>query len=226
MKELLTKPERDAIYIHLLFIVICIIVILLPFGIAIGIKLFVLVLIYSFLIIIIGFWRKYKEWLNIWLFIFIISLFQIFPDWFLSAELDILVFPEDGLFKIGTISGYMTGLWVIPLFIIIFTGNKFQEHYSTKISYLTVAGLSLLIFGTAESTIWILGSWYAQNVAMIGHLALYIIIPEVFLGLSTYFGYKAVQEKSHLYKIPVAFIIMLLYLGSATFFYFLIEQVL
>jgi hypothetical protein len=45
-------------------------------------------------------------------------MLQIWPDWFLSAQLEILVFPEDGLFKIGTVSGYMLFLWAIPFFII------------------------------------------------------------------------------------------------------------
>jgi len=226
MKEKLYKTERDVLFVHLLFIVFCLIMILIPFGIAMGIKLFVLVLIYSILILIIGIWRKYKEWLNIWLFVFIISIFQILPDWFLSAELEILVFPEDGLFKIGTVSGYMAGLWVIPLFIITFTGNRFQERYSIKISYLIVAVLSLLIFGITESTIWMLESWYAQNVIMVGHLALYIIVPEIILGLSTYYGFELVQEKNHFYKILIAFIVMLLYLGNVVFFYFLIEHII
>jgi hypothetical protein len=84
----------------------------------------------------------------------------------------------------------------------------------------------LTIFGLAEQSMWMLQSWYAQNVTMIGHVALYIVIPEIILGLSTYFGYKYIQEKSHLIKIPVTFTIMLLYLGSAAFFYFLIERII
>jgi len=120
----------------------------------------------------------------------------------------------------------MAGLWVIPLFLIIFIGLRIQKRYSRKIVYLNIGVLSFLIFGLAEQTMWMLHSWHAQNVIMIGHIALYIIIPEIILGISTYFGYELLQEKKQLFKIPVTFVIMLLYLGSVTFFYFLLEQVL
>ncbi|MHA2367158.1 MAG: DUF6989 domain-containing protein [Candidatus Hodarchaeales archaeon] len=226
MKELMTKMEKDALLTHLLFVFVCVIVILIPFNIGIGLKLFILVVIYNVIIGTVGIWRKYEVWINIWLYVLIISIFQVFPDWFLSAELNILVFPEDGFIKIGTVSLYMMGLWAIPLFLIMFIGTSFRERYSELRTYLVVALLSVFIFGLAEQSMWMLQSWYAQNVTMIGHLALYIIIPEAILGLSTYFGYKLIQDKNHLFKIPVAFIVMVLYLGSAAFFYFLIESVL
>ncbi|MCK4382679.1 MAG: hypothetical protein KAW66_05235, partial [Candidatus Lokiarchaeota archaeon] len=107
----ITKTTRDFILVHLIFIGICFAVLNIPIPIAIGIKLFILVISYNLLIPLIGLFRKYSEWVKLWVFVFFISLFLIWPDWFLSAQLDILVFPEDGLFKIGTVSGYMAGLW-------------------------------------------------------------------------------------------------------------------
>ena len=221
----LSNIERDILLVHIGFISACLAIILLPIGIEIGVKLFILVILYSALIVIVGLVRKYKEWIYIWAFVFLISLFQIWPDWFLSAELNVLVFPEDGLFKIGTVSGYMVGLWVIPLFLIIFLGKQLQERFSKEIAYSSVILISSLIFVFAEQSMWMLQSWYAQNVIMIGHLALYIIVPEIILGISTYYCYEMIKEKSHLLKIPTAFLIMILYLGSAVFFYFLVERV-
>jgi hypothetical protein len=226
MKINLSEIERDALFVHLAFVVSCIIVLIIPFGIAIGIKLLILVIIYNLLIVIVGLWRNYKEWLSIWIFALIISIFQVFPDWILSAELNILAFPEDGLFKIGTVSGYMLGLWAIPLFIILFLGLRIQERVSQKAAYLSVILLSLVIFGASEQSMWMLQSWYAQNVIMIGHVAIYIIIPEIMLGLFTYYCYEMIKEKSHFFKIPVGFIVMIIYTGSAVFFYFLIEHVI
>lgn len=226
MKDFLSKVEKDALFVHLAFIITCLLVILIPFNVEIGVKLFILVIIYNLLILTVGIWQKHKNWLSIWLFTFFISLFQIWPDWILSAELNVLVFPEDGLFKIGTVSGYMAGLWVIPLFLIVFIGQQLQERYSRKVSYLSIISMSLMIFSLAEQSMWMLQSWYAQNVVMIGHIALYIIVPEIILGLSTYYFYELIKEKNHGYKIPLAFIVMILYLGSAVFFYFLIEQVI
>jgi hypothetical protein len=74
--------------------------------------------------------------------------------------------------------------------------------------------------------VWMLPSWYARNVAMAGHTALYIIIPEIILGVSCLYCYERVREKSHLVKIPGAFLVMQLYLGSAALFYFVIERLI
>jgi len=166
-------------------------------------------------------------WLRIGLFSFLISIFQIFPDWFLSAELNILVFPDDGLFKIGTVSGYMFGLWTIPLFIIIFIGIKSRQTLTKGKAALIVILLTLIIFGTSEATIWMIGSWYPQNVTtLFNHLAIYIIPAELFLGFSSYIIFTRIKEKTLLYYLPLSFIIMLLYLGSCSFFYFLIEKIM
>ncbi|MHA1986620.1 MAG: DUF6989 domain-containing protein [Promethearchaeota archaeon] len=225
MKKYFSDTERDLLLVHLAFIVACFVIILIPMGIQIGVKLFILVVLYNLLLVIVGVLRDYKEWFYLWIFVFLISVFQIFPDWILSAELNVLIFPEDGLFKIGTVSGYMLGLWVIPLFIIIYIAKQLQERFSKKIAYISVILLSLAIFGISEQFMWMLQSWYAQNVLMIGRVALYIIIPEIILGLSTFYCYEWVKEKSHLYKIPVAFLVMIIYLGNAIFYYFIIERV-
>ncbi|MCJ7774470.1 MAG: hypothetical protein MUP22_15205, partial [Desulfobacterales bacterium] len=83
-----------------------------------------------------------------------------------------------------------------------------------------------VIFGLSEQTMWMLSSWHAQNVTMVGHLAIYIIIPEIILGLSAYWCYERLKDMKHWVKVPAAFLVMLLYLGSASYFYFLIEVVI
>ena len=226
MKINIKNAERDAILVHLFFVLICIIVLLLPIKLPIGIKLFTLVITYNITIPAVGIWRSYNEWIKIWFFSLILSVFQIFPDWILSAQLNVLVFPEDGLFKIGTVSGYMLFLWVIPFFIIIFTAEHIYERSSEKITYIFVIIISLLIFGISEMTMRTIGSWYAQNVFMILNIAIYIIIPELILGLTTFWSYDKTKESKVIEKISVAFLIMLIYLGSAVFFYFLIEKVI
>lgn len=227
MKLNLIRVEKDVILFHLFFLILCIIILIIPISNYIGVKLFILVIIYNLILPILTKIRKYNDLFRLWLLVFLISLFQIWPDWFLSAQLNILIFPEDGFFKIGSVSGYMIGLWVIPLFIIIFTGIRAKDRYSNKIGYLIVILLSLLIFGMAEQSMWMLQSWYPQNVTLIfDHIAIYIIIPEVILGLSSYFVYNKIKNENFWIFLITALTIMLLYLGSASFFYFLIEKVL
>ena len=221
------KSTRDFIIVHLIFIGLCFAVLIIPIPIAIGIKLFILVASYNLLIPLVGLFRKDSEWVKLWVFVFLISLFQIWPDWFLSAQLNILVFPEDGLFKIGTVSGYMVGLWAIPLFLLCFIGLKLQENHSHLKTLIVVGLISFNIFVFSEQTMWMLQSWYPQNVTLFfDHLAVYIIIPEVILGLSTFYYFQKAKNQHYLMLIVIAFGIMLLYLGSASFFYFLFEKVI
>lgn len=222
----LQEDLKDFLLANSVFIIICIIVLFLPF-IAIGVKFFILVIFYNVLIPSFSIWKRYNDWINIWLFSLILSIFQIFPDWFLSAQLNVLVFPEDGFVKIGSVSGYMAGLWTIPFFTIIFFGLKAKTRYSELTVYFVVGLVSLLLFGGAELTLWALGSWYAQNVVTIfDHIAVYILIPEIILGLATFHYFNQIKEKPHIWKIPIAFMVMLIYLGAAAFFYFLFESLI
>jgi ABC-type spermidine/putrescine transport system permease subunit II len=223
MKLLLTREERDAAILHAAFSALCIPVLLIP-GLATGIKLFILVVAYNIALPVTAKLRGYDDWLNIWLFAIILSAFQVFPDWFLSHQLGVLVFPEDGFVKIGTVSGYMAGLWAVPIFVIVYSAERVIQRISPRYAYWAAALLALVIFGVSEETVWMLPSWYAQNVIMVSHTALYIIIPEIILGVSCLYAFEQVREKKNWIKIPAAFLVMQLYLGSAAFFYFIVER--
>ena len=74
------KSTRDFIIVHLIFIGLCFAVLIIPTPIAMGIKLFILVTSYNLLILLIGLFRKYDEWVKLWVFVFFINLFQIWSD--------------------------------------------------------------------------------------------------------------------------------------------------
>jgi hypothetical protein len=219
----MTRAEKDALLLHIGFAVLCAPVILVP-GPGIGVKLFVLVLAYNIALPVTAMVRGHAEWTELWLFALILSIFQVFPDWFLSSQLGVLVFPEDGFVKIGTVSGYMAGLWSIPVFIIVYASSRVGERVSARAAYMTAAGLSLVIFGLSEEMVWMLPSWYAHNVRMIGHTAVYIVVPEIILGISCVYAYRQLRGRAPLLKVPAAFLVMLLYLGSAAWFYFIVER--
>ncbi len=227
MLKYLTSSERDAIALHLAFAVICAVVLALPVQAGIGPRLLFLVVLYNIVLPLLARFRGHAEWMDIWKIALITSVFQVFPDWFLSAQLNVLVFPEDGLFKIGTVSGYMAGLWAIPFFIIAFTGTRMEARLGERSALAAVAIAALAVFGISEMTVWMLPSWYAVNLrGMLGHLALYILIPEVILGLSFYRACRLVKGKSTALALCYGFLVMLLYLGSASFFYFLVEKII
>ena len=222
---MMKKENIDFMVIHALFSAVCVIVLLIPI-IPIGIKLFLLVLLYNIIIPVFGTIRKHSSWFKMWLFALILSLFQVWPDWFMASQLNTLIFPSDGFIKIGSVSGYMAGLWAIPFFIIIYLGTILKNKYSEKIKYIFIGLLSLLIFGIAEQTMWLLGSWHAINVTLIGYGAIYIIIPEIILGLTCFYAYEWSLERSITTKITIAFLTMIIYLGNAASFYFLFEKII
>ncbi|MHA2083398.1 MAG: DUF6989 domain-containing protein [Candidatus Thorarchaeota archaeon] len=216
---------RDLLVAHIIFAIIVVIVLLLPNS-PIGARLLISVIAYNVIIPIIALRRGHKRWLEIWIFVLPISILQIFPDWYLALQLDVLSFPVDGFPMIGDVPIYMAGLWAIPLFIIVYVGLEVDEKRSRLVAYGAVVVICLTIFVLAEETLWILPSWSAQNVTMISHVAIYIIIPEVILGMSTFASFLIIREKAIWEKLVWAFLVMTLYLGSVNLFYFIIERLI
>ncbi|MEQ8350649.1 MAG: hypothetical protein RH862_04150 [Leptospiraceae bacterium] len=178
--------------------------------------------------------ERFPELWAIWLFSTIVSIFQVLPDWFLSAVLGVLVFPEDGVLKIGTVSGYMAGLWAIPFFFILLSGRLYQgaftseqwlSHGSEFKAALLCGFVGLLIFAASEASLWMLGSWYARNVSMVGHVAVYVLLPEFMLGFFLYQHFHLSQNKPWFYWIFNGFKISLLYTGALALSYLLMEKV-
>ncbi len=220
-------PLRDAIIFYAMFAVACLALLLAPVPITIGVKLFILVILFHLALVITARARKHGLWMNIWAFTFFLSLFQVFPDWILSDLVKVLHFPDDGLFKIGSVSGYMAGLWTIPLFIIVLLGKIVEEEFSPTWAYFAAGVASLVIFGGSEQTMWVLGSWYPVNIkAMLSHTALYILIPEILLGISAYHVFNRVKDRHPAFIIAGAFAVMIFYTGNAAFFYFLVERII
>jgi hypothetical protein len=222
------KSINDFVLLHVIFAVLAAITLLFPFPTAaVDAKMLVVVFLYNALIVVEIFYKSYDEWKSIWLFSFILSLFMVFPDWYLADTLGALIFPTGSLPMIGgSIPLYMAGLWSIPFFIIIFVGKEIQKRKSIEMTYGAVAILGVLIFVLSELTLVNLPSWTATVTGMIGNLAWYIIIPELFLALSAFICYEFVLEKKIWMQIIGAFTVMILYIGNASFFYFLIETLL
>jgi len=226
MERFKEQPVLDLILMHIVFAVPAALILVLFSTTPIGAQLLAVVIIYNIILPLWAYFRNHRDWLDLWLFVVPLSILMIFPDWFLSNQLNVLSFPVDGFPMIGSIPIYMAGLWAIPLFIILFIGVTMEMKEAPILTYVSVVIISLLLFGGSEATLWMLGSWYAHDVTMIGNVAIYIIIPELILGLSTYIGYKMVKEKGIWYKLMAAFSIMVFYIGNASFFYFLIERVI
>jgi len=83
---------------------------------------------------------------------------------------------------------------------------------------------SFLIFTAAEAAVYPV--WYAQNVFMVGGVALYVVVPEILLGVFAFATYVTAKRQSYWRMLLGSFVAMLQYLGSVSFFYFLIDGIL
>ncbi|NBC17024.1 MAG: hypothetical protein GVY18_06875 [Bacteroidetes bacterium] len=156
--------------------------------------------------------------------VFPLSVLQVVPDWFLAEVLGVLVFPDLGVFRIGAVSGYMAGLWAVPLFVIVYVSLRLQERSRRGVGDLTAVVLALLIFGAAEATLWRLGAWVAQDVTTVAHVALYVVPPEMLLGWTAFHAYRRVGDRPFPHKLGAAGLVMLIYLGSLCASYLLLER--
>lgn len=219
---MLSTDQRDFLWLHLGFGALCAGVLavgLMP----IGQQLLLLVLCYNVAVPMVAVWRQHRTWLPIWYFAFVFGLFNIFPDWFLAAYLQVLVFPDEGVFKIGPIAGYMPGLWFIPIYILLYVGQYLRQRTGAYGAACGVLCLGMAMFWPTEQFFKDLGSWHAQGVCTVGQAAIYVLCAEALLSVAAFGVFSVVRQQHWLLKTAAAFGLMLVYMGSLIFFYFIIE---
>ncbi|MBN1533196.1 MAG: hypothetical protein JXA20_11080 [Spirochaetes bacterium] len=221
----MNRSETEALLFHAAFAALCGAVMAVPAGAGAGVRFLALTVLYNTVLPLYARLRGHDGWMPLWRYSLVLSLFQLFPDWILTEVMGILVFPEDGLFKIGTVSGYMPLLWTIPLFILLFAAESVRERKGEAAAYLAAGLIAFILFVGSEQTLWILGSWYPRRVTMVGHVALYIIVPEVLLGIYGYYGYRTSSNRG-VAVIGAAFSVMLVYTGAAALSYLIIERII
>jgi len=124
----MSAHERRVVSIHAVFTLMCVVGLLLPLP--VGQRIALCVLAYHVLVVA---WSRSAgdtELMKLWRYAAVLSVFQVVPDWFLSHVLGVLVFPEDGFPKIGTVSGYMAGLWTIPCIMIVSAARAIERRVS------------------------------------------------------------------------------------------------
>lgn len=221
----LRATEKHAILLHLVFGGITAAFLLAPVGLAIGWKMFLLLIAYNIAVPVLGRRLGHERWVDLWMFVFPLSLLQIFPDWFMSAVLGSLIFPDTGFPYIGTVGAYMGLMWSIPLFAILFTVWRTRKSMSGAGSYVLVVVLTVITFGIAEATLWIIPIWYAApHILAPAYIAVYVIIGEAFLGLAAWYAYLTVADRKLPAKLVAALAVMLIYTGSIAISYLLVER--
>ncbi|MEO0559849.1 MAG: hypothetical protein AAF170_16895, partial [Bacteroidota bacterium] len=167
-----------------------------------------------------------SEWVPLWGFLALVSLFQVIPDAFLASVLGTLVFPETGGPRIGKVPLAMAGMWTIPLWVSLFTARQLDQ--GSLYRGLWIAALVCgVVLASSEATLWAVPIWEAaEGVTTVGRVAVYVILPEVLLGAVTYLAYHLSRERSWAAKGAVAGLVALVYLGALCASYGLVERVL
>jgi len=189
-----------------------------------GGKLFSLVLFFHVSFPLLARLLRWHTPFQIWKCFLPLSLWMVFPDWFLSQVLGVLHFVPDSFPRIGTVSLCMLGLWTIPLFLLAYLGIKLEEMSVSLLgACLWIAFFSLLLFGASEELLSFV--WYADNVKKLSNVAIYVLVPEMLLGLTSYLAFQGLNNEGFWMWVGIGFLIMLQYLGSLSFFYLLVEKI-
>ncbi|MCU0696236.1 MAG: hypothetical protein MUC96_06895 [Myxococcaceae bacterium] len=218
---------KDAALVHGGFLLLALVGVFLPIA-PLGWRLFGLVVVYGVALVAVSATRR-PEWRPLVRFLVPLSVFQVVPDWFLSQELEVLVFPDTGGPRIGTVTGAMAGMWTIPLFISVFGAEVVcarrgvpDEDWSTPA--LLTAAIALALFTASEATLWALPLWFAKGVTQVARVAVYVLPAEALLGAATFVGFRATRERGLGAAIGAAAIVSMLYLGALATSYFFVER--
>jgi hypothetical protein len=218
----MSQEHRFVLWFHAGFALLAGLALALPVA-PLGMRILALVVLYNIAFPILTRHSAYAQTRKLWEYLLPLSILMTLPDWFLSDVLRVLIFPETGSPFIGTVPLFMAGMWVIPLFIIVYCGQQTEERYGRPTALFAVAAISLVMFGGAEATLWAVPIWYAQNVTQVAHVALYVLVPEIALGVTAYLAYMQTRHAFRSLQLLSAWVVMCLYLGHLCLFYLLIE---
>jgi hypothetical protein len=200
---------REALWFHLLFFAVSAPVLFFAQGALLGKGLLALTLGYNIALPLYSLARGHAEWLKLWIFLLPLSCGQVLPDWALVQIAGVLNFPDHGQWRIGgTVPVYFMGLWMMLLFPVTLVSDSMRSRY------LAAAILSFLLFGFWEWAAQPLQLWQAQNVRTIAGVAIYVLIPEVFLGLVTLQAYRNTRSSGIIQQVFSALAVNLLYTGA------------
>lgn len=207
---------RDALLFHLLFAAAGAGVFLFLRAPELGWAILALVAGYNLLLPLIASRGGHRDWLELWVFLLPLSVLQVLPDWVLGQQLGVLAFPDLGGPRIGTVPVYMAGMWVMPLFWVLWLAGR---------SSLTAAILALMLFAAAEWAALPLHLWHAQHVAQLYGVAEYVLVPEMLLGWAAAHALEQTRDGNPLLRLWAAVCVMTFYTGALVLAYFLSEHV-
>jgi hypothetical protein len=182
----LERAQRSRwVPVHIAFALLAVAVLVLPIA-ETGVEVLGLVVIYNIAVPVAA--RRTHDdtlWIT-WAVLAPMSVLMVLPDWFLSAVLGTLTFPNTGAPYIGTMPLFMAGMWTIALLPLMMIGRQVEAARGVAAAFTTVALSGLALFLAAEWLAPALPLWEPVGVSMVLGVAVYVLLPEVGLCLATY----------------------------------------
>lgn len=156
------------------------------------------------------------DWVALWAFLLPLSVFQVLPDWVLSAQLGTLVFPDLGGPRLGdAIPLAMAGMWVPPLFITLALARGSAGR---------AAAIALAVFLGSELVAPVLELWEpGDGPTQVAGVALYVLPAEAALGWAAAVAWHAEGRASWPRRVGAALAVSTFYLGALVLANFLID---
>ena len=170
---------------HVVFAAVALAGLLAPIG-PLGQRVLVLVLAYSIGIVVMALRTRDPVLLTFWLVLAPMSVLMVLPDWFLSAQLGILVFPDTGAPYIDTMPIFMAFMWTVALLPVMLIGWAVERSRGLAAALVTVVVGGLVMFTLAEYAAPLIPLWYPRDVTQIAGVAPYVLLPEVGLTIAAY----------------------------------------
>ena len=150
------------------------------------------------------------------------SVLMVLPDWFLSAVLGSITFPNTGAPYIGTMPLFMAGMWTIALLPLMMIGRAVEASRGVAAAFAAVAVSGLALFTAAEWMAPTIPLWEPLGVSMVLGVAVYVLLPELGLCIATYELVRGARRRPRVATVGGISAIPFMYLGMlATSYQFL-----
>lgn len=178
--------ERELLLLHVGLVVLALVLAAVA---PIGWATLVVVVAYSGAVLLLAVVRRDPVLLRLWWFAATLSVWQVLPDLVL-VELGTLVFPDDGVPDVGTVTLPMAAMWTVPTVVVVTVADRAHRRAGGGAGAVAAAVTALIVYTAAESVLPRLGIWEPVGVRTVGTVAPYILVAEVLLGMATWAAWR------------------------------------
>ncbi|MDW5597476.1 hypothetical protein VSS74_24215 [Conexibacter stalactiti] len=157
-----------------------------------------------------------EDWFALWRFLLPLSVFQVLPDWVLSAQIGTLSFPAIGGPRLDdAITLAMAGMWVPPLFIVVALARG---------NAALAAALAFAVFLGSELFAPLLELWEpVGDTVQVAGVALYVLPAEAALGWAAATAFALAGSAAWPRRILAALAVSTFYTGALVLAHFLVD---